>query len=62
MMAIATDTRAPTWGRFAAWSAMGAVTYFIAVWGSAWVLHQDILIGMTRSGPGAPAWPISRSS
>jgi hypothetical protein len=53
MMALAKDARAPTWRNAMAWGAMGAVTYFIMVWGSGLALHQDILIGMTRSGPGA---------
>jgi hypothetical protein len=53
MMDMAKDARAPTWGNTTAWGAMGAITYFVAVWGSASVLHQDILIAVTRSRPAA---------
>jgi hypothetical protein len=55
MMAMANDERAPTWGNFAAWSAAAALPYIVAVWGSATILHQDIMISMIRS-PAAAAF------
>lgn len=53
MMAMANDEPVPTWRNFAAWGAVGAIPYSVAVWGSASLLHQDIMIAVIQSSAAA---------
>lgn len=48
-MAMANDRSAPKWRNFAAWSAVGAIGYFLAVWGGTSVLHEGGIGAVLRS-------------
>lgn len=45
---MANDNPVPTWRNFAAWSAVGALVYILAVWGATALLHQDITDAILR--------------
>ncbi|MFA6113345.1 MAG: hypothetical protein WC729_05120 [Sphingomonas sp.] len=46
---MANDKPSAQWRNFAAWSAAGAVSYVIAVWGVSALLHQDVMGAMLGS-------------
>ncbi|WP_454832507.1 hypothetical protein [Pseudoxanthomonas wuyuanensis] len=46
---MATDKPTPQWRNFAAWSAVGAIFYVLAVWGISSFLHEDGAGAMFRS-------------
>lgn len=48
MMAMANEKSAPSWRNFAAWSAVGAVFYLLALWVAMRFLHQDIMDAVVR--------------
>ena len=45
---MANDKPAPNWRNFAAWSAVGAVVYILAVWGGILLLQEDGMGAMLR--------------
>lgn len=49
MMAMANEQPATKWRNFAAWSAVGAVFCFVAMWGASSLLHEAGMGAMFRS-------------
>ena len=45
---MAKDEPVPTWRNFAAWSAVGALVYILAVWAATALLHQDMMDAILR--------------
>lgn len=47
-MAIVNDAPMPKWRNFAAWSAVGALVYIVALWAATALLHQDLMDAILR--------------